>query len=72
MINENADPSVRTDFTTILNRLIPEGDPAYVHTDEGEDDMPAHVKVGVYRSKYFYSNHQWQDEPGYLAGDFSL
>ena len=44
MINENADPSVRTDFTTILNRLIPEGDPAYVHTDEGEDDMPAHVK----------------------------
>ena len=44
MINENADPSVRTDFITILNRLIPEGDPAYVHIDEGEDDMPAHVK----------------------------
>jgi secondary thiamine-phosphate synthase enzyme len=47
MINENADPSVRTDFTTILNRLIPEGDPAYVHTDEGEDDMPAHVKSAL-------------------------
>ena len=44
MINENADPSVRKDFITILNRLIPEGDPAYVHIDEGEDDMPAHVK----------------------------
>lgn len=47
MINENADPSVRTDFFTIMNRLVPEGDPAYVHTDEGEDDMPAHVKSAI-------------------------
>ena len=44
MINENADPSVLTDFSTIMNRLIPEGDPDYVHTQEGDDDMPAHVK----------------------------
>jgi secondary thiamine-phosphate synthase enzyme len=43
-INENADPSVRTDFETIFNKLVPENDPDYVHTMEGPDDMPAHIK----------------------------
>lgn len=43
-INENADPSVRTDFETIFNKLVPENDPDYIHTLEGSDDMPAHVK----------------------------
>jgi len=47
MINENADPSVRADFSTIMNRLVPEGDSAYVHTEEGVDDMPAHVKSAL-------------------------
>ncbi len=47
MINENADPTVRTDFATILNRLVPEGDPSYIHIDEGDDDMPAHVKSAI-------------------------
>ncbi len=43
-INENADPSVRVDFETIFNRLVPEDQPDYTHTFEGSDDMPAHVK----------------------------
>jgi len=43
-INENADPDVRVDYETIFNRLVPENDPAYTHTIEGPDDMPAHVK----------------------------
>lgn len=43
-INENADPSVRVDFESIFNRLVPEGQPYYTHDDEGPDDMPAHVK----------------------------
>ena len=43
-INEGADPDVLTDFETIFNRLVPENDPAYVHTIEGPDDMPAHIK----------------------------
>ncbi len=43
-INENADPSVRTDFETIFNKLVPENDPDYIHTMEGPDDMPAHIK----------------------------
>jgi secondary thiamine-phosphate synthase enzyme len=44
-INENADPSVRKDFENILNRLIPENQSFYTHTDEGADDMPSHVKA---------------------------
>ena len=43
-INENADPSVRVDFETVFNKLVPENDPDYIHTDEGPDDMPAHIK----------------------------
>lgn len=43
-ISENADPSVRRDFETIFNKLVPENDPSYTHTDEGPDDMPSHIK----------------------------
>lgn len=46
-INENADPSVRIDFATIFNTLVPEGNPAYTHNMEGPDDMPAHVKASL-------------------------
>ena len=43
-LNENADPDVRIDMGTIFDALVPEGDPAYVHTIEGPDDMAAHGK----------------------------
>lgn len=43
-INENADPDVRIDLESILNRVIPENAPYYLHTLEGADDMPAHAK----------------------------
>lgn len=46
-INENADPSVREDFETIMNRMVPENMPDYLHTLEGSDDMPAHVKSAL-------------------------
>lgn len=46
-INENADPSVRDDFETIMNRMVPENMPDYRHTLEGSDDMPAHVKSAL-------------------------
>lgn len=46
-INEDADPTVRQDFETIFNKLIPENDPAYRHDTEGGDDMPAHVKSSL-------------------------
>lgn len=46
-INENADPSVRVDFENSLNQLIKEDEPFYTHTDEGSDDMPAHIKTSL-------------------------
>jgi len=46
-INENADPTVLTDFETIFNKLVPENDPDYRHTTEGSDDMPAHIKSSI-------------------------
>ena len=46
-INENADPSVRVDFETIINKLVPQDRPEYTHTLEGADDMPAHVKASI-------------------------
>ena len=46
-INENADPSVRTDFETSMNRQVPEGPDGYTHTMEGPDDMPAHIKASL-------------------------
>ena len=46
-LNENADPTVRADFESFINKLIPENDPVYVHTYEGSDDMPAHLKSAV-------------------------
>ncbi len=46
-INENADPDVRHDFELAANRMVPETWP-YVHTVEGPDDMPAHVKASMF------------------------
>ncbi len=46
-IQENADYSARHDLETWLNRLVPENDPAYTHTAEGADDMPAHIKAAL-------------------------
>jgi len=46
-INENADSSVRTDFESHFNKMVPEDQPHYVHTYEGPDDMPAHIKTSL-------------------------
>lgn len=44
-LNENADPSVRTDLKVALQKLAPERAPHYTHTQEGDDDMPAHIQA---------------------------
>ncbi len=46
-VNENADPTVRSDFEAVFNRLVPEGEPYYRHTLEGDDDLPAHIKASL-------------------------
>lgn len=47
-INENADPTVRKDFETFINDLIPENYQKFIHNYEGPDDMPAHIKSSLF------------------------
>ena len=46
-INENADPTVRQDFESHFNEMVPENMPYYRHNYEGPDDMPAHIKASL-------------------------
>ncbi|MEQ8240638.1 MAG: secondary thiamine-phosphate synthase enzyme YjbQ [Cyclobacteriaceae bacterium] len=46
-INENADPTVRQDFESHFNEMVPEDATYYLHTYEGPDDMPAHIKASL-------------------------
>ena len=47
LVQENADPDVRTDLNTFFRKLVPEGMDWIVHTTEGPDDMPAHIKAAL-------------------------
>jgi secondary thiamine-phosphate synthase enzyme len=47
LIQENADADVQRDLHAFFRRLVPEGDPLFLHTTEGPDDMPAHVKAAL-------------------------
>src|SRR5438045_1915566 len=44
LIQENADPDVRRDLEAFMSRIVPDGDRLFMHTAEGPDDMPAHVR----------------------------
>ena len=46
-INEDADPTVRDDFESHFNQIVPENAPYYKHTIEGPDDMPSHLKSSI-------------------------
>ena len=66
-INEDADPTVRKDFETFFNKLVPENDADYKHKAEGPDDMPAHLKASILGSSVIIPIHngklalgQWQ------------
>lgn len=48
VLNENADPDVRLDFESFINRVVPENSPYYEHVLEGSDDMPAHIKSALF------------------------
>ncbi len=60
-INEAADPTVLTDFESSFNKLIPENASHYIHTYEGSDDMPAHLKSSIVGSSVSIpiTNHQF-------------
>jgi secondary thiamine-phosphate synthase enzyme len=50
VVYENADPSARADLEAFFDRLVPEGAAYFVHTLEGPDDMPAHIKMALTRT----------------------
>jgi secondary thiamine-phosphate synthase enzyme len=50
VIYENADPSARVDLNAFFERLVPEDTPYFVHTDEGPDDMPSHLRMVLTRT----------------------
>src|ERR1043166_2360922 len=47
LIQENADPDVRRDLENFFSRLVRDGDPQFIHTAEGADDMPAHIRTAL-------------------------
>jgi secondary thiamine-phosphate synthase enzyme len=47
LIQENADPDVRRDLEAFFKRLVPDGDPLFIHAAEGDDDMPAHIRTAL-------------------------
>jgi secondary thiamine-phosphate synthase enzyme len=47
LIQENADPDVQRDLVAFFRKIVPEGDPLFIHRVEGPDDMPAHVKSAL-------------------------
>lgn len=67
LINENYDPEVLVDMEQFFARLVPDGDPLFIHTAEGPDDMPAHVRTALTQTSLsipFLNNRlalgQWQ------------
>jgi secondary thiamine-phosphate synthase enzyme len=50
VLMENADPSARRDLHYFMDKLVPENDPGFVHTLEGPDDMPSHIKMALTRT----------------------
>ena len=71
-LNENADPTVRTDFESFINKMIPENDPCYVHVYEGSDDMPAHLKSSVIGASINIPITNYRLNLWYLAGNILL
>ena len=47
IVQENADPDVQTDLINYFNKLVPMDNKLYIHTTEGKDDMPAHIKSAL-------------------------
>ena len=59
LVQENADASARADLEAWFRRAVPEHDPAYTHTLEGPDDMPAHLRTALPRQLTYYRQLSW-------------
>lgn len=67
-LNENASPSVLSDFETHVNRMVPEDASYWTHTLEGSDDMPAHVKASLFGSGLLIPIHDGRLKLGTWQG----
>ena len=70
IINENADPDVQRDLDAFLSKLVPDGDPLYVHTAEGSDDMPSHVRTALTQTSLSIPVHDGRCALGTWQGVF--
>ena len=67
-LNENASPDVRRDFASWFDRAVPEGAAYWTHTDEGPDDMPAHIKASLLGPSLTLPVHDGRFELGTWQG----
>jgi len=70
ILMENADPSARRDLERWFDRLVPEDDPDFVHTLEGPDDMPSHIRMALTRSSEVIPVHRGRMMLGTWQGIF--
>lgn len=70
VIYENADPSARVDLNAFFERLVPEGADYFVHTDEGPDDMPSHLRMVLTRTSEVVPLAQGRMQLGTWQGIF--
>ncbi len=68
VVQENADPSAKTDLERWLDRLVPDGDPLFTHTAEGRDDMPSHVRAALTLTSLSIPIHQGRLQLGTWQG----
>ena len=67
---ENADSDVRVDLETFMNNLAPDGDDMFIHTSEGPDDMPAHIRTVLTQSSLSIPVENGKDKLGLWQGVF--
>ena len=70
LIQENADRDVQRDLLAFFRRLVPDGDPLFIHTSEGPDDMPAHIKAALTQTALAIPIVEWKLALGAWQGVF--
>jgi len=70
MVNENYDPDVLIDMENFFSRLVVDGDPHFIHTTEGPDDMPAHIRTALTQTQLSIPIQQGQIKLGTWQGLF--
>ena len=70
MANENYDPDVLIDMENFFSRLVVDGDPHFIHTTEGQDDMPAHIRTALTQTQLSVPIQQGQIKLGTWQGLF--